>query len=391
MIFFVGALYTHCVWMLVSNVKKIFKISNFAYALQISTSYKVCRESRTPVLRYSETAEKVFEYGLPWVKQYSAGVKVFIDYSVMGLNFFTACVYIVFVANTFHEICNTLFGWTMNVRVYILIVMVPILFIGQIRYLKHLTPFSGLGFFFTSITLGIVLYFIFKDPLVIHDKPLVASITKWPYFFTTISFAMSAITLITSVEASMKHPEKFLGKPNVLLISGSTIILFYFTIGFFGFARFGSLTRGSITLNLPTDEWTGIIGQTLIGLSILFSFGLLFYVATEILFKKIEHRIRKSRKMKEIAIRTFAIFIMVGVCLAVPDVGLFISLVGAFFSAGLSIFMPAFLDTIFRQSHGGFGSLNWILWKNVLIMVYAFSIFSVGTFKSIKTIIDTYQ
>lgn len=343
------------------------------------------------MLRYSETAEKVFEYGLPWAKQYSAAIKVFIDYSVMGLNLFSACVYIVFVANTFHDVCNTLFGWTMSVRVYMLIVMVPLLFIGQIRYLKYLTPFSGIGFFFSTVTLGIVLYTIFKDPLVIDDKPLVASVTKWPFFFTTIAFAMSGITIITSVENSMKHPEEFLGKPNILLISTGTITVFYFAIGFFGFARFGSLTRGSITLNLPTDEWTGLIGQTLIGFSILFSFGLLFYVATEILFKKIEHRIRKSRNAKEIAIRTFAILVMVGVGLAVPDVGLFISLVGAFFSSGLSIFLPAFLDTVFRQSHDGFGWLNWILWKNLLIMLFSFATFSVGTCKSIKTIIETYQ
>lgn len=144
----------------------------------------MCKISRTPVLRYAETAEKVCEYGPPWAQRHSNGAKLFVDYALIVGNFSGGCVYIVFVANTFHNICNDSFGWTMSVRVYILMVFIPTFFIGQIRHLKYLVPLSGIGNALTISTIGIVLYYIFKEPLVLSDKPLIVSWTKWPIFFT---------------------------------------------------------------------------------------------------------------------------------------------------------------------------------------------------------------
>lgn len=98
-------------------------------------------------------------------------------------NFLSGCVYIVFIANTFHGICNDAFGWDLSVRIYILMVMIPIVFIGQIRNLKYLVPCSALGNFFILTTLGIVFYYIFKESLPFKERPLIVNYTKWPIFF----------------------------------------------------------------------------------------------------------------------------------------------------------------------------------------------------------------
>lgn len=135
------------------------------------------------MLGYAETAEKVFECGPPWAKRWSRAAKNFVDYGMMTTSFSTAAVYIVFIANTFHNLLDDLFGWTMSVRIYILIVMVPTLFIGQIRTLKYLVPFSGVANALITATFGIVLYYIFNDKLVVSDKPLITSWTSWPMFF----------------------------------------------------------------------------------------------------------------------------------------------------------------------------------------------------------------
>lgn len=135
------------------------------------------------MLTFAETAEKVFEYGPPWAKRYSNAAKVFVDYALMATYFSAGCVYIVFIANTFHDICNEVFGLSLGVRTYILLTMIPILFMGQIRSLKFLVPFSGSANVFIMVTFGIVLYYIFKEPLVISDKPLITSWTTWPVFF----------------------------------------------------------------------------------------------------------------------------------------------------------------------------------------------------------------
>jgi solute carrier family 36 (proton-coupled amino acid transporter) len=135
------------------------------------------------VLGFAETAEKVFEFGPAWAKKHSKAARRFVDYGLMATYYSAGCVYIVFIANTFHDVCNGLLGWNMSVRIYILIILLPILLIGQIRSLKFLVPFSGSANVFIVVVFGIVLFYIFREPLDFSDKPAIVSYTKWPVFF----------------------------------------------------------------------------------------------------------------------------------------------------------------------------------------------------------------
>lgn len=201
---------------------------------------------------------------------------------------------------------------------------------------------------------------------------------------------MEGIGAVMPVENSMEKPEEFLGSPSVLLISMIVVTVLYTIMGLLGFIRFGDEIRGSITLNLPTDEWAAITGQILIGLAILFTFGLQFYIPMEILLKKIENKIAKMRNIAEIGIRTGIMIIMGGLAIAVPDLEPFISLVGAVFFGSLGLFVPAFIEIVFLQSNGDFGRLRWKLWKNLLLMLFALVAMFAGAFVSIREIIKNY-
>jgi proton-coupled amino acid transporter len=87
---------------------------------------------------------------------------------------------------------------------------------------------------------------------------------------------MEGIGAVMPVENSMKKPQQFLGFPSVLMIAMITVTVMYTVLGFLGYVRFGSEIQGSITLNLPTNEWPAILAQVLIGVAILFTFGLQF-------------------------------------------------------------------------------------------------------------------
>lgn len=144
------------------------------------------------MLTYAGTAEKVFQNGPPWAKRCSKAAANFVDFGLMGTYFSLGCVYIVFVGTTFHDIANPILGWNLSVRVYILISMIPILLIGQIRTLKFLVPFSGSANVFIIIVFSILLFYIFKEPLVLSDKPLIVPWTQWPIFFR---FKINPITI----------------------------------------------------------------------------------------------------------------------------------------------------------------------------------------------------
>lgn len=192
------------------------------------------------------------------------------------------------------------------------------------------------------------------------------------------------------VENSMEKPQEFLGKPSVLLIAMVAVTVLYSIMGLFGYIRFGEAIKASITLNLTPDLWYAITGQILIGLAILFTFGLQFYIPMEIILKKLENRIAKNRNISEIGLRTGIMIVMAGLAIAVPDLEPFISLVGAVFFGSLGLFVPAFVEIIYLQTNGSFGPLKWKLWKDLFLMLFSLVAMFAGAFVSIKHIVETY-
>jgi len=56
------------------------------------------------------------------------------------------------------------------------------------------------------------------------------------------------------LENNMKTPQHFIGCPSVLNIGMAIVVVSYFTVGFFGYLKYGDKTEASITLNLPKNE-----------------------------------------------------------------------------------------------------------------------------------------
>lgn len=201
---------------------------------------------------------------------------------------------------------------------------------------------------------------------------------------STVIYAMNGISIIMPVENSMRNPSKLIGKPFVLLTAIASLSVVYFLSGFFGFLRFGNAVQGSVTLNLPTNDWTAITGQVMIGIAIFSNFGLMFFVSTEILFKLIAQRVSSSRNLREISIRTSILIVMGLIGILIPDVGIFVSLVGGFSSVALGFITPVVLETVFLQTNGGFGYLKWKLWKNTLLMMLSLVAMITATSLAVK-------
>lgn len=66
---------------------------------------------------------------------------------------------------------------------------------------------------------------------------------------------MEGIGVVMPVENEMANPKRFLGCPGVLNISMVIVISMYCIFGFFGYIKYGDAVKGSITLNLPQDQW----------------------------------------------------------------------------------------------------------------------------------------
>jgi proton-coupled amino acid transporter len=86
----------------------------------------------------------------------------------------------------------------LDVRLYMLMLLLPLSLINWVRNLKLLAPFSTLANFLTFIGFGITLYYIFTDIPNISTRNPVGTPRDFPLFFGTVLFALEAIGVVCS-------------------------------------------------------------------------------------------------------------------------------------------------------------------------------------------------
>lgn len=297
-----------------------------------------------------------------------------------------ACVYVVFIATSFHDVINADLEINWDVRIYIAFVAIGVLVVGQIRSLKILVPFSATANVFIVVTFAITLYYMFKDPLDFSGKPLYAGYKTLPMFFATVVFAMEGIGIVMPVENDMKSPKHFLGCPGVLNTAMLTVVVLYAVIGFFGYIKFGDEVRGSITFNLPEGAPLADTSKILMALAIFCTYPLQLYVPNDIFWKKINHLFPENRhNMYQGIMRALICLMTCGVAAAVPNLEPIIGLVGSVFFSILGIFVPSFVETVYKWDN--LGTLKWVLIKNAFLMIVAMFALLTGAYVSLVEII----
>ncbi|XP_068081637.1 proton-coupled amino acid transporter-like protein CG1139 isoform X2 [Anabrus simplex] len=370
----VGFLCTHCVNMLVYS------------------SHILCQRNKIPSLDFAGTAQLAFQSGPQKFRAWASLAKMFVNGAIM-VTYYSGCVvYVVFISASIKQVVDHYVAsyFTLDVRIYSVMLLLPLVGLTIIRNLRTLVPFSAIANLCIFISFGITMYYVFHDLPPIQDRLLMASHNQLPIFFSTIVFAMEGIGAVMPVENSMKHPAHFLGCPGVLNISMFIIVTLYAVIGFFGYFKYGNETQGSITLNLPVEEILAQVVKVFIALGILCSYGLNIFVPNEILWQMIEHHFREDwRNRAQHFFRITVAVVMVSVAIALPNLGPIISLVGAVCFSTLGLFIPAVVETVTRWEDS-LGFCNWRLWKNALIVVLSLGALLSGSYTSILEIVDTY-
>lgn len=368
----VGLICTHCVHLLV-RCSQILSV-----------------RTKTPSLGFPETAEVAFQTGPQKYRKWATFARGFVQASLFATYYLGNTVYVVFIAQSFQQVLENIYHFDINIRLYILIILIPLIPLGIIRSIKLLIPFSAIATCLIMIGLSLTLYYTFTDLPSIETREMVASPAKWPLFLSTVLFAMEGIGTVLPIENSMVNPHRFLGCPGVLNIAMTVVVVLYSVVGFFGYLKFGPATSGSITLNLGKD-WLAELVKVLVALSILFTYGLQFTVPSEIMWTQIKSKFSESNQNKGYYImRGLMIVGTVLIAIAIPQLGPCISLVGAICFSILGLFCPAMIETITLYEEG-YGKMNWILWKNIIISIAAlFSLVS-GSYASMLEIIDEYS
>jgi proton-coupled amino acid transporter len=346
---------------------------------------------RVPSLTFPEVVEKVFESRSEKLRRWSGFMRVFMDVIILCV-FFIGCIYYIFVAATIQEIFNSKFSVKWDVRIYIGILIIPVSLIAQIRELKHLVPLSTVANFLILGTFAITFYYIFRSPLTITNQSLISSPESWPVAITMFLFSINNIRYALSLETEMEDPRQYLGTFGVVNVASWIIAIFYTFIGFFSYLRYGDDIQSSVTLNLPMEETAALSAKIFIGLGVLLSFGFIFYISMQTIWTRIEDDIkgRTQKSLCQSLIRFLMPVVMALLAALIPNLQVFISLIGTFSASTLTFFIPILVETIYSHPDG-FGTFKWKLGMNLFLFLLYILVLVSGCYRNVVEIIKIYS
>uniref|UniRef100_A0A2P2I7U1 Proton-coupled amino acid transporter 4-like n=1 Tax=Hirondellea gigas TaxID=1518452 RepID=A0A2P2I7U1_9CRUS len=360
--------------------------------LLLQSSKILCVRKDCEFLSYEQTAEAAFSTS-SWIRirRYASAVKIgmitFLVLTQLGF----CCVYFVFVSQNLYQAIECMTGGTgISELGYMVIIILPIVIMCYISELKYLAPISLAAGLIQSVGFVFTFYYLVKDLNTgeVQELPFFAGWMKMPLYFSSAIYAFEGIGLILPLENKMKYPDHFGGSLGVLNCGMVAVVTIFAAVGYFGYLQYGAEVEGSITLNLPPGETLAQCVKLLMGLSVFMTYPIQFYVPASILTPFVVAKITSPSKKKIVgtAFKTSLVLLTFSLAAIIPNIGLFINLVGSVSSSTLALIFPPLvhLVTVWPNT----GKYNYIAIKALLIVSFGLLGFSTGTYSSLVAIFE---
>ncbi|XP_041987443.1 proton-coupled amino acid transporter-like protein CG1139 [Aricia agestis] len=339
---------------------------------------------------FADTVSLVFSYGPARLRPLAPTMKIMVNTFLCITQLGFCCVYIVFIANNVKMICDQ-YNLHVDLSVHMIFVIVPVLLSCMVRNLKYLTPFSTIANAMMAVGVGLVLYETAQDLPPVSSRPAMASWAQLPLYFGTAVYAFEGIGLVLPLKNEMRQPELFQKPLGVLNVGMVFVGSIFISVGFLGYLKFGEDVAGSLTLNMRPGETLSLVVQVLITAAMLLTYPLQFYVPISITWPGIRKKYGGSSPIaKELLYRACMVMVTFVLAETIPQLGLFISLVGAISSTTLALMFPPLIDLVVTYQKENKMPV-FTLVKNLFIIILGIYIFISGTYESLASIIRAFR
>jgi len=245
------------------------------------------------------------------------------------------CAYLIFIMENFTSAISTVAPELVVVACCFILMPITLL-----RHLKLLAPFSTFANMANLTALGIVyIAAVSKISENKSDSTVAFRPTGLTFFFGVAVYGYEGIGMVIPLEDSMRESEKF---RTVLCSTMVLVTCIYVTFGMVGYMAWQDETKGIITLNLPEGYGTTFV-KLLLCAGLLFTFPIMIFPVSQLLDDLLLDPMHENLVSFQNIIRVGLVMFAGLVAVAVPDFGLFISLVGSSCCSILAFIMPAFI------------------------------------------------
>ncbi|XP_015438308.1 PREDICTED: proton-coupled amino acid transporter 1-like [Dufourea novaeangliae] len=334
----------------------------------------LCRRNRIPMLDFAKTAEVSLQSGPLRIRKYGKIFGVFTNIIVCVVHFQAVVIYTIYVATSFQQVIEFFSSFEMDIRIYILAMFPFICGLGFVPNLTYLAPFSIIGFLLTYLIDD------FPDP-----GRLQAFTHPWPVpmYCSLMLYALHNMTICMPLENTMKHP---LHLPRLIVFNMLLNTCLYTAFGFLGYNKYMNTTCDTVIKNLPIEDTLAQSIKIAVSLSVLFSFGLTYYVPISILWPIIEPKYETYKYCKA-TFRLSGILLTTLLAIAVPIMVPLLGLLAALSMTTVILLIPIIIETATKWEKA-----TWfLLAKNISISVVWMLLLVFGAIESTRSIIREYN
>ncbi|XP_076673491.1 proton-coupled amino acid transporter-like protein pathetic [Andrena cerasifolii] len=349
----------------------------------VRCSQVLCRRNRIPALDLAQTATVSLQSGPEGIRKYGKIFGVFTNVLICFVQFQAAVVYILYVATSFQQVIEFFSGFAMDVRIYILALFPFACILGFIPNLKYLAPFSMIGSVFMFLGLCVSLYYLLDD---VPDPGRLQAFTHpfpVPMYCSLFLFALHNVAVCLPLENTMKNPYHL---PLLLTFNTLFNMCLYTVFGFLGYNKYASNTCDTVIKNFPIEEPLAQSVKVVISLSVMFSFGLAYYVPHSIIWPMIKSRY-ETQKYSEAAFRLVQIVATMTVGIAIPQMVPLVALLNSVSMTTMMLLIPVLIETTTKWETAS----KLLFAKNIGISVLWILLLISGVIESAWSIVREYN
>lgn len=354
------------------------------------SEYELCKMKRVPNLSYPEVVYHAFNEGPKFSRGFAKWSRRLSYFEFVLVWFSYYCYNYVIICQNLQVLFINVFHLPISVDVFLKILLFPLLVLSWIPKLKYLVPFSLIGSLCNSLSLLVIIFFVFRDPTPWQIPTSIGPLTNIPMLVGTLLFNLNIAGLMIPLKNEMEEPKKFLSQFGVLLVSFVPTAIVQTLFPLICALKYGDSVRPSVAENLPNDDMFAQTGILLSSMALLAQQPLFMFVPFDIMWNHVlKNTVKCLQKFHyKYLLKTLLVMASLVVSMLIPDVFLFLSFSGTVGTSIDSLIFPAVVNTIvvwkICQSKWKF---RLTLVKNISIILLGFILVITGCYNCIYQII----
>lgn len=334
---------------LVGSVGSFIVVILYAYCMHtiVSCEAILCKRLNKTSMSYWEVLQYSFAKGPPRTR-FMANYAKLITYTVFiciwgGGN----ATYVLLIGENIQAVLLHMTGDKVDNRTIIMYLVLPLVLLCWIPNLKIMAFCSVLSNVLNAASIIIILGITLHNFPFFHNCIAIGDLSKLPYFLGVILITVNGTGLVLSLKNEMKYPHKFSAKFGVINVAYVPTGVLYAVFGLLCYGKYGPNIKDTVITNLPQNVYCSLL-LAMYALTIILFYPLVSYVTYEIFWNEYTNYYgqKKQSFYAKYSVKTINSVFSVLLAYSIPNISLFISLIGNVCVALDSIILPAIMEML---------------------------------------------